>query len=671
MDRITNNKRNRQDFWTTRLDQVVTGLCILLWAVVIYYAYTQAIARARFGILFLGIALIIYALQEIIVELHSGGKLSLVLLAASQFIIVLTTVYLFLNFQDLYTVRVGTAYRHEYFIAALFGITMLYMTWRSFGYSFLFIVLGGIFYGYFGPYFPGVAAHGGLSGTRLLQLLVLEIEGFYGFLTQLVAAWIALFLLYAGLLQGYGAFNLIFQIAIKSTKYVYSGVLQTAVVASSVIGSINGSQTANAGMTGSFTIPLMKRNGIKSQTAGGIEAVASTLGQVLPPVMGAGAFIMASLVSGVGYVDVVIAGLIPATILVLCVVIAVHYIAANQLVDSDDRPETPSDEFEFQNKERVDYLIDAIKFGVPFVVLIFTLGFLQWTVMTSALYTAVSMIVTGIALPVGHSIYTDRSFSAVSLETTAQLKETVGGFRQGALITAPVAIILAAVNGVVDILMATGVPGVIALTLVDLSGGALLLTLILAMSICVILGLGMPTTAAYTIVAILIAPTLVNQFLVADLAAHYFVFYGAVISGLTPPVAACAAVAAGIAKANFWKTCLEALKISAPMYILPFTFIFHPEIVSGEIGLTVLGSGFITLIGAVGIIHSIHYQFEYHGLVTNGIKLIIFTLGVLVMTYPGTLLRFALAGVLITVIVISGPRNKEVKRIKSTVANIR
>jgi len=636
-----------------------------------YYAYTQAMARARFGVLFLGLVLTIYIIQDIIGEMNSGGKLSLVFLVTTQLIVILTTAYMFVNFHELYAVRVGTAYQHEYWIAALFIMAMLYMVWRSFGLSFLLIILAGIFYGYFGSYFPGVATHGGLSINRLMQILVLEIEGFYGFLTQLVAAWIALFLLYAGLLQGYGAFNLIFRVATKSTKYVHSGVLQTAVIASSIIGSINGSQTANAGMTGSFTIPLMKRNGIKPQTAGGIEAVASTLGQVLPPVMGAGAFIMASLVSGVNYVDVIFAGLIPAIIITLCVVIAVHYIAANQLTDGKNIESAMHNEFDFQDKKQKEYLIDTVKYGFPFFVLIYTLGFLQWTVMTSALYTAISMIVTGMALPVGYSLYADRSLSAVSLTLRNRFRETVSGFREGAIITAPVAIILAAVNGVVDILMATGVPGVISLTLIDLSGGTLLLTLILAMSICIILGLGMPTTAAYTIVAILVAPTLINQFLIADLAAHYFVFYGAVISGLTPPVAACAAVAAGIAKASFWKTCFEALKISAPMYVLPFTFIYHPKIVSGEFGLAVVASGFITLLGAIGIIHSIHYQFRYNQTVTSGVKLALFALGVLVMVYPGTVVRLVFAGILIGVVVITGPRNKGVDHVRSTVTNIR
>lgn len=644
MDAFKQKENIRQSPLTTRLDQSVTVFSIVLWTIVIYYAYTQAMPRAQFGIAFMGIALTIYIFQNIIVEIIEGNRFTLFFLIISQVVITVTTVYLYLNFSELYTVRVGTALSHEYLLAVAFVTVILYITWRSFGLAFLFVLSGAILFAYFGPYFPGMFAHGGLSPERILGVLVLEIEGFYGFLTRLVAAWIALFLLFAGLLQSYGAFNLMFRMAAKSAKYFRSGAPQTAVIASSIIGSINGSQTANAGMTGSFTIPMMKRNGIKPATAGGIESVASTLGQVLPPVMGAGAFVMASLIQGVTYVDVILAGAVPAAILLICVAIAVHYIAINQITDIQGQRASIEEEFGLdESASRYRTLSDSVKFGVPLLVLIYTLGVLQWTVMTSALYTTIAMILTGTAFPIVSSLYYRNPLRPTIREIS---KKTVVGFREGALITAPVAIILASVNGVVDLLMATGVPGIISLTLIDLSGGVLFITMILAMIICVFLGLGMPTTAAYTIVAILVAPTFVNQFFVPDLAAHYFVFYAAIVSGLTPPVAACAAVAAGIAKANFWRTCLEALKISAPMYILPFSFIYHPEIVSGELTTDLLVTAILTLVGAIVVIHSIHYQFRYTRSVSLAASGAFLVTGAVVMVYPGTAVRMALAAIL-------------------------
>lgn len=220
----------------------------------------------------------------------------------------------------------------------------------------------------------------------------LDIEGFYGFFTRLVAAWIALFLLYAGLLQGYGAFNLILRASVRLTCHITSGVAQTAVLRSMIIGSINGSQSPNAGMTGSFTILLMKDSGIKVETTGGIESVASTAGQVLPPVMDAGPFVMASLL-GIRYIEVVQGGLIPAVILEIVITVAVHYVATNEI--DDPNFEAPP---ELEETSETNFYLEAVRVRLPFGVLIYTLGVIQWTIMTSALYTVISMIATCVGI---------------------------------------------------------------------------------------------------------------------------------------------------------------------------------------------------------------------------------------------------------------------------------
>lgn len=239
-----------------------------------------------------------------------------------------------------------------------------------------------------------------MTELTLLQVTVTDLYGFYGNLTQLTASWIAPFLLYASLLFGYGAFDLIVRIAIVAAKYIKSGVAQTAVLSSAVIGSTNGSYTANAAMTGSFTIPTMKDSGMAGHRAAAIESVASSSGQVLPPIMGASAFVMASYL-GVPYIDIVVAGLIPAAILVACVGIAVHYVA---LSDASSQEMEFSDFFDgkFSTSQKV---VEGIQFGVPFLVLIYFLGIAQFTVMTSALRTVVAMILTGIGIPVLRSSY--------------------------------------------------------------------------------------------------------------------------------------------------------------------------------------------------------------------------------------------------------------------------
>lgn len=656
------------------LRNLLIVLSLPFWGFIIWYAWDQNMARALFGAIFLGGIIELYILTELM-DLAGGGRdtipadlkriygpgnrLHAGLLTFSAIDVFATVSYIAVNFQDLYVSGLGRAAPNEYAMAIVFSFVMIYLTWRSFGLTFLSVIIIGILYGRYGAFAPGALEHGGLTWERILRTLVISIDGFFGFLTQLVAAWIALFLLYAGFLKSYGAFDLIMRLAFRSARYIDSGIAQTAVLASAVIGSVNGSQTANAGMTGSFTIPLMKRNGMKPETAGAIEAVASTSGQVLPPVMGAAAFIMASLITGVTYADVIIAGLVPAAILVVTIAIAVHYVAVPQLDEVD--PEILIQD----SMPRSEFLTEVVKYGLPLGVLIYLLGVVQVTVMTAALYTAASMFATGTIIPMLQSL------AGVSGETTAQsarrsVWETANGMREGVIVLAPVTIILAAINGVVDILTATGVPTAISLTLMDLSGGVLLIAAILAMIICIVLGLGMPTTASYTIVALLIAPTLTNQFLVPEFASHFFVFYAAILAGLTPPIATCVAVACGIAGANFWKSCLEAIKISAPLFVLPFVFIYHPEIVSAAFDTPTLISGSLAMLGAVAIIHGINYRFTFGKPITLAARGAFFGLGIVAMVHPSRTFQFGAFATIIAMYVLQTIAGKP-----TPVANVR
>ena len=610
-----------------RLRMTLLAYAIPFWLMVMWYAHSQMMARGRYTLIFFGGLISLYMVMEVGDAIEDKDYLDISALAASAVIIGITCFYLFVNFQAIRVEGLGRATTFELTLAFLFTLSMIFLTWRSFGVTFLVVVLAGIGYGFAGPFIPGTLGHGGLTVDRTLRILVISIDGFLGFLTQLVAAWIALFLLYAGLLKSYGAFDLILRLAVRTAKYIDSGIAQTAVLASAVIGSVNGSQTANAGMTGSFTIPLMMKSDVEPETAGGIEAVASTSGQVLPPVMGAGAFIMASLITGVTYVDVIVAGLIPAAVLVVSIIIAVHYVAAPQISD----PEMTG-VFDQKLSQR-DVLFEGTKYGVPLLILVYVLGVLQFTVMTAALWTAISMIAFGIGIPLLQTAVEDEStdYWETFVET---IKQTIDGLREGVIVTAPVTIILAAINGVVDILMATGVPTAISLALIDLSGGVLIIAAILSMIICIILGLGMPTTAAYTVVALLVAPTLTGQFFLPEFSAHFFVFYAAILAGLTPPIATCVAVTCGISGGGFWTSCKEAMKISAPLFLLPFSFIYHPEIVSGEFTAAALVAGVFALVGAIAVIHGINYQFQFAQVANYGFSAAFFAFGIVAMAHP-------------------------------------
>lgn len=612
------------------IDKSITFAAIAYWLLVISYAVTYGLPRPQYTILFIGGGTLIYLLNEMAESDQERGRFDTALLVGMAVITVVATVYFFVYFYELYYERSLTVYWYEFALAIIYVILIGYLSYREFGLAFLGVASGVLLYGYFGPYFPGLWTHGGLSIDRIMNTLVLDIGGIFGSISRIVAAWVALFLLYAGLLRAYGAFDLILRISYRMSRIISSGVAQSAVIASIIIGSINGSQTANAAMTGSFTIPMMKESGLPARVAAGVESVASTGGQIMPPVMGAAAFVMASLL-GITYLEVVVAGLLPAFIFIVSVVIAVHY--ATLRSEGEMALDEATIDFEVKSRrELIGY--EGAKFGLPFAALIYLLGVAQWTVMRAALAACLLMIFTGTAFPIGRSLLSQsRNTRNTSISA---FWETIDGFRHGAMIIAPIVIIIAMINGIVDILMATGMPGVFSLSIMELSRGVLLLAALAAMIVCVILGLGMPTVAAYTLVSILIAPTFVNEFLLPDLASHYFVFYAAILSGITPPIAVSVVVATGIAGSDFWETSFESVRIGSSLFVLPLVFLYNTEIVVGGITATTLFSMMIVLAGAMTLTHGLNYVSYSSRRKRYPIRGIYFALGVIAMVHPST-----------------------------------
>jgi len=606
------------------------------WAVVLFYAATQMMPRAQYGVQFLGAMTIVYVLHQGIDAAEERDYLDLALLGVLGVVTALITVYVNVYFETLLYTRLGYALEQEYLLGGLFILGILYLTYRAYGMTFASVVVGALLYGYYGEYFPGLLSHGGYSLRAIINLLVWEFSGLYGNINQIVATWVALFLLYAGLMRGYGAFDLILRAAFTASQFIKSGVAQAAVTASIIIGSITGSQTANTAITGSFTIPLMKESGLRAETAGGIESVASSGGQIMPPVMGAAAFVMASLL-GVSYVAVLVAGVIPAAVFYISVVAGVHYSAMREM---EDVPSPDITDYVEEEKSRREIAIQSIRFIIPFVVLLYTLGIIQMTVMSAALYTVYVMLATGIAFPIVRSAIGDLQ-QGVGDAVRQVGRETLDGFRYGAVTLAPIGIVIAAINGIVDLLMRSGVPGKFSLALLGISGGVLAAAAVLSMAVCIILGLGMPTVAAYIIVAFLIAPALINEFGVPEMAAHYFVFYSAILSGLTPPIAIAVVVATGISGGNFWGTAIAALKIAVSLFVLPFAFIYNPEIVVGGFNLETAFSGLLALLGALAIIHGLNFHTNrISNRVGNlGLRVVYSVLGLAAMVVPEETIR--------------------------------
>jgi TRAP transporter 4TM/12TM fusion protein len=627
------------------LDQLTTTAAVVFWVFVLYWSSTQVVSKIQYGVLFVGAIMTVYALHETQAALAEGDWVDGLVLLPASISLIAASVYFATNFEAVYLMRQGFALDHEYMLARMVLVSLFYLTWREFGNLFLGLVVGVVLYAMYGDVVPGVLGHAGMGEATLLQVTVTDLYGFYGSLTQLMASWIAPFLLYAGLLFAYGAFDLILRVAIVASKFIRSGVAQTAVLSSAVIGSINGSYTANVAMTGSFTIPTMIESGMQRHKAAGIESVASTSGQVLPPVMGASAFVMASYL-GVPYISIVIAGLIPAAVLVVSIAVAVHYTA---IADDSSQGMEFDDYFDLE-LSREQKIFEGLRFGIPFIVLIYFLGIAQYTIMTSALFTVYSMLATGILMPMAQRVV-DGSETGPLREGVVQLRKTVSGLREGAITLAPIAIILIVISGVVNIFSTTGVPAKIALLMIGISGGVLLFAVLLGMAVAIVMGIGMPTVAAYVIVAILIVPTFVSDFGIAALTAHYTVFYAAILAGITPPVATAAVVASGIAGANFWRTCGSAIRIAAPLFVLPIAFVYNPELIAFELNLVTAYVGLLVILGAVTMIYGLNYPFQLGRTGTLLARTVLVTLGILIMTVPDDLLKIvgivAFAGVFI------------------------
>ncbi|PSP71944.1 hypothetical protein BRC86_13885 [Halobacteriales archaeon QS_3_64_16] len=223
--------------------------------------------------------------------------------------------------------------------------------------------------------------------------------------------------------------------------------------------------------------------------------------------------------------------------------------------------------------------------------------------------------------------------------------------RRGAIILAPIAIILVMISGVVNVFGTTGVPAKIALLLINISGGVSFIAVLLGMAVAIVMGVGMPTVAAYVIVAVLIVPTFVADFGVASITAHYTVFYAAILAGIPPPVATAALVASGIAEANFWRTCGAAIKIAAPLFVLPIAFVYNPALVSMSFGLSTVVAGVLVLMGGITIIYGLNYSFRIGIGRRIGIRVLLSALGVAVMVYPDALVKVGGIAVFVAVFV--------------------
>lgn len=461
----------------------------------------------------------------------------------------------------------------DLFVALVLLGICLYASLREWGWVVSAIAVAGLLYGYFGYLMPeGLLYHGGLTLKRLVGYTSIPyFSGLLGSLAELSAGTIFPFMLLAAALEATGCVAFIMQIAYRIGGRTRAGPAQIAVISSGFMGMVSGSSVANVASTGALTIPLMKRVGFKPEFAGAVEAVASTGGQITPPVMGLAAFLIVGL-TGIPYGEIIIAAAFPAFIYYAYLMVAVHLRAVKRGLDAS------SDEAFAEEFRGADGLVRACLRHVHFFV---AMIYLVWVLLETNLPGRAAIEATGLLLVLfvlRELLFAWRGLSAIASNLVRLLATTA---YSGALRGAQVGIVIAVIGVLVDILAVTGFAQKLSFAMLEIAGGNLWLLLLVSALACLAFGLGLPTSAAYILVALLGAPALV-QLGVPLLAAHFFVFFFANVSAITPPVAVSCLVASKIAEASFFRTSFVAMRLGLPGFILPFLFVAHPEILGIE-----------------------------------------------------------------------------------------
>jgi TRAP transporter 4TM/12TM fusion protein len=434
-------------------------------------------------------------------------------------------------------------------------------------------------------YMPGILNHRGYTLERLSSQMTLGAEGIFGLPLGVAATFVFVFVLFGAFLEVTGAGKFFIDLAYAATGRQRGGPAKAAVIASAGMGSISGSAIANVVTTGAFTIPLMKKLGYRPEQAGGIEAAASTGGQIMPPLMGAGAFLMSEF-TRVPYVDIVLVSIFPAFLYFGAVYLLVHIAAVKQGMTGLPSEELPS--------VRV-VLADGWHFLLPLVALVWLLV-AGYSPMRVGFYAIVSVIVAA---------------SAKALWTYAKNDPTMEGFvalcKRGGSLSLQ-ALELGARNAV-SVSMACAVAGIIVgvvgLTglglkfssmMIAFSGGNIVLALILVLIASLILGMGLPVTAAYIVLIILVGPALTSEFGMPILIAHLVVFWYSQDSNVTPPVALAAFAGAAIAGSKPMATSFQSWKYAKGLYLIPLFMVFNPSIIMGGPLPLVLWNGFLAIV---------------------------------------------------------------------------
>lgn len=458
--------------------------------------------------------------------------------------------------------RAGSFHTIDVTMGSILVILVLEASRRSTGPAVPLVAMFFLCYAFFGPYLPDALVHKGYSIKRVSTYLALSTDGIFGVPIGVSANFILLFILYGALLRKTGAGQFFTDVAFALTGWTRGGPAKAAVASSTFFGMISGSSVANTVTTGSFTIPLMKRTGYPDYFAAGVEASASTMGQIMPPIMGAAAFIMAEFLA-IPYFKVCVAAAIPAALAFFSTFMQVHFRAVSLGLSGLPRSDLP--------RIRTAFAAGWHHIFSIFLLIYFLMG--NFSPERAVFWAIIATIVSSFIMNMIKK-QSPRAFGILILD----------GLKEGAIGAVEVAAACAAAGIIIGSITMTGLGIKFSSMVVDASFGKLYLALPFTMIACIFLGMGVPTTAQYVIISSLVAPALV-QMGVLPIAAHLFILYFGTRADITPPVALAAYAGAGIAKSDPWKTGITAFQLGIAGFIIPFMFVYAPELLLiGSVG---------------------------------------------------------------------------------------
>jgi TRAP transporter 4TM/12TM fusion protein len=497
---------------------------------------------------------------------------------------VTVTVYLVMNVERL-VMKIGFA--RPSMTDTVFGYVMTFVvinaSRKAIGWAFTWMALAFVAYSILGPWAPGLLAHRGYTPNEVAALLLVNPLGIYGPITGTSANIIAIYIIFGAIMLRTGAAKAFLNLALMLAGRLTGGAGQVAVVASAMMGMVNGSAVANAATVGAFTIPMMVKRGYPRPFAGGVESAASSGGQITPPVMGVGAFIMAEIL-GIPYLKIAQMAAIPAVLYYVGLAMVVYFEAKKRQLGRLSSADIPT--WRTYWKELLLLLVPVIVL-VYLIVMMFSpryAGF--WAV---AINIVMFLVFT---IPAGTGFSLEKAVGSVKNSGS----QIVAGMVEGGGTVATIGVLVAGAQIMVGTLGITGLPLKLSQLITSFGVESLFPLLVAAMAIACILGGPLPTVPSYLITAAVVVP-LFSKFGLAPVLIHLFIFYFACFSGLTPPVFGPVYATAAFAEAGLWETAWESVKCAFIGFLVPFVFVYNPEM----LGMEGLGRAFeVLLISSVG-----------------------------------------------------------------------